>query len=260
MAITLPENVRDQLEDLGEPLREFRGGVLLTALFFVFGLVGIPLGLGFLTYGIMLVFKVVELKGASEETHKAPFMLGGAFLVGGGAMLWRGWTKKGLRVYVMRDGLARVQKDDVRSVFWRDVAAVLRVVDTKTEASLIHGAYRLSVIPKEGETLEFNEDVNDLRTLRELVEKHTLKYLLPAALKKLQAGKSIECGAVSVSREGLHHGQTIVPWAGYEEAKVAKGWLTVQTNTARKPAIKVSINEVPNYHLLMALAEKLAKK
>lgn len=261
MGIELPEQVRDQLEDMGEPLREFRGGMLLTLLFWVFGLVGITLGLGFLSYGIMLVFNVVELpRGASEETHHAPFKLGGAFLLAGVAMLWRGWTKKGLHVYVLRKGLAKVQGREVRAILWRDVAAVLRVVDTKTSASLVHGAYRLTIIPKEGEPLEFNEDLNGLRELREQVERHTLKHLLPAALEKLRAGKSIECGVLTVSREGLHHDKTIVPWNTYQEAEAAKGKLTVLAKTARKPVIRVSINDVPNYHLLLALADKLSNR
>src|SRR5579872_510053 len=129
MGIELPEHVRDQLEELGEPLREFKGGRLMAVLFLGFGLVGVPLGVLFITYALMMLFGVIEKKyGEQDDAWKVVFELGAVFILGGVALVWRGWTKKGLHVYVMRKGLAKVRGREVRTLFWRDVAAVLRVI------------------------------------------------------------------------------------------------------------------------------------
>jgi hypothetical protein len=259
MPSPLPPSIADKLGSLGEPLAEFRTGAILTIILWVFGALGMVFGMGLLTLVLLVNLGVVDLKATNE--FMGPLTVVGAIaLAAGAAGIVQAWRSAGLRVFVRAGGLARFQGGKLEAVRWQDIDVVRRVVQEMKETNFSQGAYMLILGRKEGAPFVFNETLSGLKDLRGLVETHTLKHLLPPALKAVQAGQTVAFGPIGVSREGLTHGGNVVPWKAHPEAKVEKGKLIAQAPAERKPLVKVAIGDVPNYHVLLAMVEKAHKQ
>jgi hypothetical protein len=108
-----------------------------------------------------------------------------------------------------------------------------------------------------GREFVFDNNVADLKRLRERVEEYTLKHLLPPALEAVREGGIVSFGPVSVSQEGLQIGAEQLPWERYDRGEAARGRLTIYAVGQSKPFCKVATADVPNSHVLLALADAM---
>jgi hypothetical protein len=256
MKDALPDDLAAQVGKLGTPEAELSSSGTHYALAVVGGIVSMLLGtalLGLLGIGLLLI-PAIKIKSAFLA-----FKLGAVALVllaAGWGVLSRGRAARGLRVIVCADGLARIHGNRAELLRWEDVNRVVRIVNATKEGLTVTTPVQLTLVGREGQTMTFDEALAGLPELRRLAEEHTLAHMLPPALEALTAGETIAFGAVAVGPQGLQHGANVLAWDRYGEAEASKGQLIVRANDGRRPFCKVEVSEVPNVHVLLALAEK----
>jgi hypothetical protein len=177
---------------------------------------------------------------------------------GAGIAGWRMVRRtRGLRVFVCPESIVQVHNNRALGLRWDEIVEVQRIVRTSEEIhGRLTGLRELKLTGSSGEMLSFNETLSDLRKLREVVEECTLDHLLAPHLEEFRRGETLVFGKLSISQHGLYYGREILPWEEYEDAKVAKGALTVWACGRKKPFCRVLLAEVPNCHVLLALAGK----
>ena len=223
----LPEGVADELARLGEPTDEFRAGSAQLLLATVGGALALLLACA-AVIGVIALLAARRVKGGTGMAAVKLACVALFFVATGAGMLRRARSNRGLRVLVFPEALARVQGEGVEVLRWEDVNAVRRLVKVKSEGVTVLTLGQLLLLGRGGQTLAFTEDLADLPELRRLIEQHTLKHMLPPALEAVEAGSAVGFGALVASREGLQHEAEVLPWASYEDAEVARGWVTVR--------------------------------
>jgi hypothetical protein len=91
------------------------------------------------------------------------------------------------------------------------------------------------------------------------VEQHTFDHLLALALEKLRDGESVQFGPVTVGQEGVRAGKSTLPWAEYGRVLAAGNQVAMYYKDREKPFFKLKTEEVPNIHVLPALADFFGK-
>jgi hypothetical protein len=171
-----------------------------------------------------------------------------------------GWLRarriRGLRVLVFPTAIARMQAGAVEVVRWDEITTVSRaVLWEQDQQTLFDGGIRLALTMGDGRECEFDDALSGLKELRKLVEQHTLPHLLHEALDAYEAGQDVSFGVLSASRRGLAYGGRHLPWARYGAVETAKGHVHVKALGGGRPVWKIRLLEVPNVHVLIALAE-----
>ena len=260
MNLTLPDELAQQVAQLGEPEAELQSSAAHYALSILGGVLALLLGLallGFLALGLWLN-PALKIKSGFVL-----FKMGaiGLVLLGAGVgLLRRGRSARGLRVIVCADGLARVQGDQVEMLRWEDVNRVQRAVHFKKEQITVRTPVQLTLVGCDGKTMTFDESLAGLPELRRLVEEHTLQHMLPPAREALVAGETIAFGDVAIGPQGLHAGGKTLTWDLCGAAEASKGLFIVQPTEGRRPFCKVEVSAVPNVHVLLALAEEVRQR
>ena len=258
-AFDVPLELEERLKSLGEPIAEFRTGFGKLAVLWAFTAGAFVAGLGLVLF---LVYAAVFVLGQAHM-HVATMgklgILGLVLLSAGVRGVQRIRKTKGVRVFCFEDGLARVQGESVAVLRWEDVAIVQRASLTTSERGKMQPARKLILTGRDGAALELDDSLSDLRTLRELVEQHTLAYLFPPILDAYERGEAVSFGKLSVSREGVHSGRKTLPWSECEDVEAAQGHLTIKAQGAWLSFCKVPLHELANVHILLALAEYIRK-
>jgi hypothetical protein len=255
MEWALPDEVAEQVARLGQPLEEFRAGTFGFVLSLALGVLALLLALVVLGAMIALLFILPRGKGGVGVAFFKMLGMALFLLAAGVGVLRRASGMRGLRVLVGPAGLARLQGATVEVLRWEDVNAVKRAVNAKAEGITVSNPVQLTLVGRAGQAFEFNESLAGLRELRQLAEQHTLPHMLPPAAEALDGGATVGFGALSVSREGLHHQTDTLPWGQFQDAEVVKGLVVVRPLDARRPFCRVAVDQVPNVHVMLALAE-----
>jgi hypothetical protein len=254
MAVTLPDDVPDEVRGLGEPVAVFQAGAVQFVLFVVVGILALLLGAGMLVLVVTLMLNPAPAKNGRGSLVKV-IGAGLVLLAAGVSMLIRARRMRGLRVFVFPDGLARVQGGAAEVLRWDEINRVRRVLGARKGEFSVRHPYQLILVRRDGREFEFNEALVGVKELRVLVEEHTLPHMLPPAVEAFRAGEAVGFGAVGLSREGIHHGKRTLPWDAFAGAEAAKGRLTVRAQGAWMSFCRVGIAEVTNPHVFLALAE-----
>jgi hypothetical protein len=264
MSAMLPADVPPEVKALGQPVARFQTGAqvyLYAGLVFLFmgACTGIPAGLA--------VLQVLSF-GKDEWSTVVKMLGAGALSVAAGVtFLWNGYRRPRLSVFVCPEGLARVGMGAPEIIRWSDVDAVRRVDHDNLKAVQAagtfdpeEGSYNIILVRADGQVFLFNETLNGLKDFQRLVREHTLKWMLPAALEAYRTGEEVGFGALSVSPEGVHHGEDTLPWKDFESARATAGQIVIRAAGRARPAFKVDVSEVDNAHVFLALAEKARHK
>jgi hypothetical protein len=255
MDVELPDDWPGDAPDLGEPIAEFRPGPFQKALRFAGGIAGSLFGLalsGLMVYAL--------LGGPARRAGFGVFkgiLVGIALLSGGIATLWRAVRSEKLQVYVFARGLARVQGSQADVFHWEDVNEVRRNANVKTKGLTVSKSSQLILKLRDGRQLVFDESLSRFKDLHALVEEHTRDFMLTALREALKAGAVVAFGPLAVSAEGISHGSQALPWAECAGVKNSGGSLIVSRTGVKRPFCKVPLEEVPNPHVLTALANNL---
>jgi hypothetical protein len=254
----LPDEWAWQVADLGEPEAEFRPGRGQLVASLVAG--GLALLLAGTALAGLLALATWGPPGKGGGVGLGVAKLAGVglfFLAAGVGMLARARHNSGLRVLVFEEGLARVQGGKVETLRWEDVNVVRRGVEVKSAGVTVRTPVYLVLVGRDGRDLTFNEGLARLGELRALAEGHTLPHMLPAAREAIEAGEVVGFGALGVSREGLHSGLDLLAWEDFQGLEVGQALVSVYSRRSRWAFCRADASEVPNAHVLAALAEQL---
>jgi hypothetical protein len=255
MDVELPDDWPGDAQELGEPIAAFRPGSFQSVLLFAGGLAGALFGLALL--GLMAYLLVAGgARGLRFGSFKGIF-IGFVLLSGGIATMLRAVHSGKLRVYAFTGGLAHARGSQVQTLRWEDVNEVRRNPNVKAKGLTFSRPSLLLLKLRDGRQLVFDESLSRLKDLRTLIEAHTRDFMLNALLQALKAGADVAFGPLAVSAEGISHSSQTLPWAECTGVKIGGGSLAVHRTGAKRPFCKVRVEEVPNTHVLTALADGL---
>jgi hypothetical protein len=256
--VETPDNLPEEVAVLGTPVAVFKGRRIHAFLYFVLGIGGL---IGGVAGGLYLLAAFLGLPfGLGVRNSPEDIIWALCCLLGiGGAVysIHRARRTGGTRVFVFPDGLARVEGGKAELVYWDEIRVVRWDTQSRRTEHTITTPVQLVVVQEDGPALVFTESVSRLQELRRLIEERTLPHLLRAALQGVQAGQTISFGVVRVNKEGIHDPGGSLPWDGLALAEVDKGRLLLREVGGRRPFATFTRSQVPNLHLLVALAEHL---
>jgi|GEM_PF-5928038 len=269
MALELTDDVADKLDQLGPPSAEFKMDLSLLDIV-INGVARVLFGGGMLTVGgWMLYVLLAEQRGGMVMILALAFIVGGTgiFLHGLGSTV-RLWRRRNSRVLVFPGGLVTTHGSRVHVVRWDRVRALVQGA-TRRELypRSLRGAVRATIrrsqnpegrsyllIRKDDFRLRFGSRWPGIKELWAIVQRETLRTLLPDCVASLSADESVYFGTLRADREGIHKGSDCLPWAGIKEIKIDElGQLIIRA--AAYTWLTDAGADYPNVHVLQALAE-----
>jgi hypothetical protein len=237
-----------ELAQLGEPTAEFavRGLALYRRLILAPVLIGAGLALEVALIAVLHV-------------HQHELLLLGALLIFSGAMLLvRAWRNRGLRVLVFPEGLVRCHPQKVQAFFWEEIDQVClkKSLGSHGTAGLWRGFLTLTVQTTDDRRMTFDDSLPSLMELTELIQRETLRFLLPRALATYEEGKALAFGKLLLSQRGLSQEKLALPWSDVQKVKMGKIELLIYKKGKWTHSIRFTGWDIPNFHVLVALLEQ----
>lgn len=259
------DHLTRSLTELGDPdaLFGISRGRLLAKL---------AIGVGLILFGVAANY-FWWFRGPAGVGHLELLVLV-AVPLSGAAMLVHMYRERGLHVLIYPTGLLRLRRGEIGSFPWREVDHVLLNVNRAGDAEFVRGGdgellacwlpvdvptfqlwkAGLTVVRADGEAATFGAALTDYDAFAEEVQRRTFEALWPEVWANFAAGRTVEFGDVEATRRGLRYGGKALPWAEVKELSVAQGKLSVKQGGKWLPWVLVDVKEVPNPHLLFALA------
>lgn len=263
--MTEPDDLTRAREELGEPDALYHVSPAWFRAKLAAGLGLIALGVG--GFG---VFAAIGFKAFHVFAH---FIL---WPVGVGvSLLMNLYKQRGLYVLVYPSGLLRLQRGEVESFPWDEVAEVRLKTQRAEAAVLVRGPdgepaacwlpaevpdvqvwnAGLTVVRADGATAHFSPVLADYAALAEEVQRRSFPALWADAVRRFHDGRMLAFGKLEVSLLGLHHAGQILPWPEVGKLTIAQGQLAVSQKRKWMPWATIKpAADVPNPHLLFALA------
>jgi hypothetical protein len=249
MTAQLSDDLPEELRGLGEVLEIYRTGIALS----------VYAGCAFLFMGCCFLTPWFVAAQGGNFLSGLKWGIGGIVsLIWGARMLRNSWRKPRLHVFVFPQAMACVEKGQVEIIRWEDVNRFWRVDGSNSHPprSIGEGVYQVILDRRDGRRFVFNESLSRFRSFSRLVKEQTLRHMLPPALQAFDSGATIGFGDVSVNAEGIHCGQDTLPWDLFDRAEIAKRRLILYSRNTKKLFGQMDLYQVPNFHVLLALAER----
>jgi Family of unknown function (DUF6585) len=258
--LRLPRGLPDEAYDLGEPTDEFSIGAGRTAGKVALGLVCI---LGGLVLGVLTVVLIVSWE---EERagggFRGVFYLGAfavGLIVGGIVIIVRVLRQTGLRVMACPGGLVYMHGEEAEVIDWGDVEELrYEVTQPGNNYSGSYPRYRLTR-HSDGREFIFDNYLPRLRGLGRILERKTLKYLLPEEQEAFDDGEVIRFGPLAVGRKGIRKGgDEWLRWADVKDVEFdrGKGQIVITKEDKWLAWHRQVVNEVPNFHVLLEIVRE----
>ena len=210
----------------------------IAVIFAIFGLPGIALASGF--------------QSAPGEVFAGDRMTNGtigATLIAFAAVVAVMAVRKAtLRVTVHDNGLRWVEKGKTRDVFWEDIVSITgshRRGGVTNESAHV---YRL--VLHDGQELVMTNLLSEVLALAERVERELVAHLLPRATDDLAAGRPVQFGPLTVTKDSVRLGDRTLPLPS--RIVIEDGTISIGEGAAR---LDVEWKKVPNAWVLLALLE-----
>jgi hypothetical protein len=170
-----------------------------------------------------------------------------------------------LHAVVGSDGIALVENDAVSSCRWHEAQTVRESMLTGDAQTVLPATARgedhyFQIVCRDGKSLVFRNFLDDLQWLGQIIQHETLPYLLPPALAALKNGEVLSFGPLSLDVEGLSaETEKRLSWDEVQDVKITNGLLIVEQVGKWRSWFKNAIGQIPNAHVLLALAERCRK-
>jgi hypothetical protein len=267
MELTGTEHLERAVTELGEPEALFRvgGGRFLAKL---------ALGVLLVAYGA--VANYFWWVGGPARFDHLTFLLLVVPPLSGVSLLAHMYRNRGLFVLVYPAGLLRLRSGEVDSLPWDEVESVKLRVQRAEDAEFAHDpdghlvacwlppdvptfklwSAGLTVTRGDGVAVEFGPALSDYDRLAVEVQRRTFAALWPAVRARFRAGDTLAFGELEVGAVGLMHAGKRLRWRELKELAVAQGKLSVKQVGKWLPWALIDVGDVPNPHLLFALADE----
>ncbi|MGI5166892.1 DUF6585 family protein [Spirillospora sp. CA-253888] len=145
-----------------------------------------------------------------------------AWILARGALRGRGTV-----VTLHNGGLAVTRSGRSDIYVWDDLVAV--AVSGVQRARHARTRWRFTVATARGGTLEFGDELPDVRLLGEAVIAEVTERAVPRALAALEAGRTVRFGPFAVGPGGVDKEGRRVPWAALRDVVIANGVVAVRS-------------------------------
>jgi hypothetical protein len=114
----------------------------------------------------------------------------------------------------------------------------------------------------DGREFVFDNFLPRVRELGRLLERKTLKHMLPDEQEAFDDGEVIRFGPLAISRKGIRKGDEWLRWADVKEVKFdrGKGQIVITKEEKWLAWQKQLVNEVPNYHVFLEIVNDEMKR
>lgn len=172
----------------------------------------------------------------------------------GVARACRDWQR---RVWVFENGIMQRRRGRTQTCWWQDVVAVWHGWGPET-LKFVGSIPRIALDTADGHRLFFDERLQDVAQLAELVRAQTARHLLPRLEQELAAGGHVRFGPVTLSRAVLAWGPYGLDWALVRRIELSGKHLLVRSADSQRPWRAAHATTVSNLHVLLPLAARLA--
>jgi len=239
------------LDDLGDPEAAFRGSGWRRLLAW---------GLALVCFGLVAAIGY----GVLHQPDKNP--AGGIglmvlFAAGGFGCAYMALTLGGLSYLVYPRALVQRRGGQSTVIPWSHIREVTQTIH------VLWKKYRIRA--RGGIDIQLTGDIKNHVTLGSKIEEKVVECLLPGALAQLDAGETIQFGALGVNRAGIYAENELSPWPhtalsiGLQMDRVNDPthaklmYLHVYTH-GRAKSFKVEVGQIPNFCLLLELVRQNA--
>lgn len=188
------------------------------------GLLGIPIGLGCLLYGLYEGYRTI--------------------------------IERDFCVVVMRDGFV-LSRGDQDSVFrWGDVVAVWEsTTEVRQNYVKLKTMYRYTIRHRDGQRIVLTDTLEEIEKLGRSIQKEVTQRLVSQAHDALNAGQTVDFGKVGVSRSGIIISKKTTPWNQIKKVDVSDGFIAISRDG--KPLNWVSkVGDIPNVYVFLTLVNQ----
>jgi Family of unknown function (DUF6585) len=149
--------------------------------------------------------------------------------------------------------------EEAEVIDWGDVEEVRYEVMQPGHGNF-GGAYPRYKVTRHSDGREFTFDnyLPNLGTLARIIERKTLKHLLPEEQEAFDDGEVIRFGPLSLSRKGIRKGDEWLRWADVKDVTFerGKGHIVITKQDKWLAWQRQVVNEVPNYHVFLEIVRE----
>lgn len=258
------------LTELGEPECIFRIG---TSRF----IAKVLLGSGLILSGVLLIYLRWWLK-AGGIGH-LDFLLAMLPLLGI-SLLWHIYRQRGLLVLLYPSGLVRLQRGQVQTFCWSEIAyLVLHLVSAKPvileyseQGELVNCVIppvvpalslwksSLTLVRTDGVEARFTPALSHYDQLVQEIQRRTFPTLWNLArVSLISMDATLPFGSWQASRLGLYIGKHRLRWSELDEPRIADGKLLVRKRRRWAAWHRTDLSTFPNPHIFWALVHELRR-
>jgi hypothetical protein len=249
----LPADVAAKVAVLGKPLAVFSVGGRRLALELLMATVMLLVGLTLMALPLLTFFVGPRMGAGLVKLLIVGCVLAPASVI----VAVRAFRTWGLRVLVFPEGLVRYHRGQVATFFWDEIDTVWRKKNTGHLATATKTTLVFTVRLAGGEEFHFDEYLPDLKRLGALIQRESLRHLLPRALEAYHLGETVRFGKMGVSREGLNNGSDTLPWSEVRGLKIDEDKLTISKEGKWLAWHSASVSDIPNSHVFQALVQQI---
>lgn len=243
-------NAFGKLEEEFSNMSEGRKSATFLLIFVCFGLAG-----------LMFIFMQKE----KDWFLYILFLLSGCFsIIGGIGCIQSFWRNRDVKIQRYENGVIVNQNGVVNAALWDEIKSV-REEESEAEAQIGFSniksgkRYYYTFEKKNNESFRFFMTDNELNTFGLFVRLKTIQSLLPQMEKDFDRGKTLEFGAFKVNNVALTKKDVSVRWNEIKDVRYENGVVQV-INKNNERVFLILSNDVPNAHLLKAIADKVLKR
>jgi hypothetical protein len=241
------EDILEKLALLGEPTAEFavRGRRLFRNLVLAPLLILAGVGIDVLVFSI------------GHGGHLAKLVVLGIFLIIMGIMLVvRALRNRGLRVLLFPEGIVRVLRGEVETLFWDEIDQVIQTKNDHSWARAWQGPL-VFIVQRKDRAVHFDDALPRLKELGAILHRETLPQLLARARAECQAGRSLQFGKLRLSRLGITQDNDTLAWEDIQTIKLEEDEVTFQKKDKWSTWFRGTVSDIPNFHVFRVLVPEL---
>ncbi|CAG0936384.1 hypothetical protein TFLX_05257 [Thermoflexales bacterium] len=238
--------------ELGKPIAEFKFARLYKSV------VGLAV-LGLFFWSCALLNWVISPPRAGSPLIVLMLMLVaiGLGFIGWAAFIGRtSYANRNRRIQVFNIGLVQVNGPDWTFIGWDEITVVRQAItEVRTYGIKVNTLYIYTIELKTGRTFKFDNHIENVATLGELLRQQVTRQQLPQALTKMQRGETVAFGALGVSQRGLTYEDKAIAWSEVDRVEMLNGSVVVRKKTDRLFSLPLVIKaaEIPNLSVFLAL-------
>ena len=187
------------------------------------------------------------------------------------------YRQRGLHVLVYPTGLLRLQRGEIDSFPWNDIAHIrLKThraehaeidrdpdgnpiacwIPIETPSIMVWTAW-LTVVRNDGVETHFGPALANFDQLVETIQRMTFPRLWAEVWQTFSSGRTVKFGEIELNQIGIYHAGKILRWIEVKELVIAQGRLTIKQTGRWLPwAVLKDIGDLSNPHVLFALVSQ----